>query len=721
MNSPEALRGLVLELRRQARAGRHRRLLLLSGDADWCRAMAGSCLEAWSPPQVLWVGSANPAGVPRLPLIEGLQVLGRELDLLVLDGHEGFDPDVFGAASGAVAGGGLLLLLGPPLEQWPVFPDPQNARITVAPHAATSLSGRFLARLARLLPGAAGVVVMRQGGDVPVVPPVSTALPPPEPVPGDGRFRSEDQRRAVVAILKIVSGHRRRPLVLIADRGRGKSAAFGLAAAELLLAGKQHILVTAPRRAAVSTLFAQARVHLPGAEQGAGRLAWEDGILEFLSPDALLREGPPADLLLVDEAAGIPLPLLERMLQRYARVAFASTVHGYEGTGRGFALKFHTLLDREAPGWQLQELKTPIRWAAGDPLEATVNQVLLLDAEIAPADALADRDPAGARFERLDRDVLAGDEATLRQLFGLLVLSHYRTRPFDLRHLLDGPNLEIHVVRRGDRVLATALLAREGALPGELASAIFRGERRVQGHLLPQSLVANLGLEPAASLRYGRIMRIAVHPLLQGRGLGSRLLAHLEEQARHAGLDWLGSSFGLAPELLDFWQGNGYRPVRIGMRREASSGAYSALLMRPLSPAAEVLMTQARQRYREQLPWQLADSHRLLEAALVRRLWSSEADAPPLTAGDWYELDGFAFARRGYEDSALAIDRLVRGRLWEVATQALLSDVQFELLVRRVLQHQDWGQIARALGLAGRAEALAAVRGAIARLLDRVT
>jgi tRNA(Met) cytidine acetyltransferase len=716
VNDPEALTALALDLRRQARSERHRRLLLLSGDAVWCRAMAGRCLEAWPAPQALWVGSAAPRGVPRLSLAEGRQVLGRELELLVLDAHEGFDPDVFGAASGAVVGGGLLLLLAPPLDRWSVFPDPQNARITVAPHAPDSLSGRFIARLARLLSGAAGVTVARQGEAVPVAPPTVTE-PPREPVPEDGRFRSEDQRLAVAAILKILTGHRRRPLVLTADRGRGKSAAFGLAAAELLLAGRPRILVTAPRRAAVATLFAQARAHLPGAVQSAGRLVWEGGVLEFLPPDVLVCEGPPADLLLVDEAAGIPLALLERMLQRHARIAFASTVHGYEGTGRGFFFKFHALLDREAPGWQSQELKTPIRWAAGDPLEATVNRLLLLDAEVAPADFVATVDPVQCRFERLDRHVLAEDETTLRQLFGLLVFSHYRTRPFDLRHLLDGPNLEVYTLRHGDAVLATALLAREGGLDPELAPVIFNGERRVQGHLLPQSLVANLGLEEAAAMRFGRIMRIAVHPLLQGRGLGSRLLAHLESQARHAGLDWLGTSFGLAPELVDFWQGNGYRPVRIGMRREASSGAHSVLLLRPLTPAAGSLMTQARQRYQEQLTWQLADSHRTLEAALVWRLWCATAHSSGLTDGDWRELRGFAHGHRGYEDSALAITRLLHARLGEAGLHARLSDAQLEVLVRRVLQHQGWGEIARALALPGRAGVQSTLREAVAALL----
>lgn len=716
MIQTEALVALARAWRDQARASRHRRLLLLAGDADWCRAMAGHCLAAVPAREPLWIGSAAPTGCPRLALAEGRRVLGRELDLLVLDAHEGLDPDVLGAAAGALAGGGLLLLLTPPLARWPRFPDPQNARISVFPHDPAGLTGRFLARLARVLPVGPATLTVHQDASLPRLPPAPD-MPPPA-AGGDGRFRTEDQRRAVAAILDVARGHRHRPLVLSADRGRGKSAAFGLAAAELLLAGKRRILVTAPHRAALDSLFSQARAHLPGAECGDGRLAWDSAVLEFLAPDALLRAGPPADLLLVDEAAGIPLALLAGMLRRYARIAFASTVHGYEGTGRGFALKFQGLLDREAPGWRLRDLKTPVRWAPGDPLEALVNRALLLDAEPVPEAVLEGFDPQRCVCERLDREALAADEATLHALFGLLVLSHYRTRPFDLRHLLDGPNLEVHVLRQDGRILATALLAREGALERELAQAVFRGERRLQGHLLPQSLVANLGLVDAGSQRFGRILRIAVHPRLQGRGLGSRLLAHLELRSRQAGLDWLGSSFGLAPELLDFWQGNGYRPVRLGMRREASSGACSVLLLRPLAPAAEALMGQARQRFQAQLEWQLADSHRQLEAGLVRRLWRPPSPIPGLTTAEWHELRGFAYAHRGYEDSALAIGRLLRARLARGAEPVPLADGQLELLVRRVLQHQPWEEIARALGLPGRAGAQTALRAAVAQLLQ---
>ena len=79
-------------------------------------------------------------------------------------------------------------------------------------------------------------------------------------------------------------------------------------------------------------------------------------------------------------------------------------------------------------------------------------------------------------------------ENDLRDLFGLLVLAHYRTTPFDLRQLLDGPNLDLFVLRYRGRILATALVAREGGFDTQMAHAIWSGDRRPRGHLLAQSL-----------------------------------------------------------------------------------------------------------------------------------------------------------------------------------------------------------------------------------------
>ena len=43
-------------------------------------------------------------------------------------------------------------------------------------------------------------------------------------------------------------------------------------------------------------------------------------------------------MLIIDEAAAIPITLVKKMLGPYM-VILSSTIHGYEGTGRSLSLK----------------------------------------------------------------------------------------------------------------------------------------------------------------------------------------------------------------------------------------------------------------------------------------------------------------------------------------------------------------------------------------------
>jgi N-acetyltransferase 10 len=88
-----------------------------------------------------------------------------------------------------------------------------------------------------------------------------------------------------------------------------------------------------------------------------------------------------AELLVIDEAAAIPLPLVKKLLGPYL-VFLCSTVNGYEGTGRSLSLKLIQQLREQgaklsttaskAPGGRLfkeVELAEPIRYAPNDPVE----------------------------------------------------------------------------------------------------------------------------------------------------------------------------------------------------------------------------------------------------------------------------------------------------------------------------------------------------------------
>ncbi|MCU0833622.1 MAG: GNAT family N-acetyltransferase [Chromatiaceae bacterium] len=715
-----SIAGLAAGLGRVCRAGNTRHMLVLAGSADWTLAAAEAALTGLGQPAAAWLSDRDLA-VTRHPVVRGADLLGGETDCLVYDAWSGLDPDSLGAAAGTLRGGGLLLLLTPPLALWPDLPDPQAHRITVHPFALGELSGRYLSRFARVLATTPGVHILGEGTQPPVPPLAASGIgqgvasPTMRAAPGP---RTADQVRALGLILATARGRAHRPLVITSDRGRGKSAVLGLAAAELARAHPVRVLVTAPRRSAVEPLFAQVALGLPGAAVRRERVALGEAQIQFIAPDALCRARPRADLLLVDEAAGIPAPLLTDLLRTYPRIVFATTVHGYEGSGRGFDVRFRQTLDRLTPLWRELRLGEPVRWAAGDPLEGALAQALLLDAAPAPDAAVAGAALDKARCERLDRDTLASDEPLLRGVFGLLVLAHYQTRPMDLRHLLDGPNLGVYALRLGDRPVATALVATEGRLDAGLSQAVFEGRRRARGHLLPQTLSVHAGLAEAPALGFARIVRIAVHPALRRRGLARRLLEAITGDAQACGLDLIGASFGVDPDLLGLWTHCGLVPAHLGTSRNAASGRHAAVVLRPLTAAGENLLARARDRLGTRLPALLAGPLRTLEPAIVAAMLAGTEARGRIGRDEEAELAAFAAAQRPFEASLPLLARLASDRLGEALARKVLSEAEVALVVTRVLQYRGWGEpTADVLASDGRARDLARLRHAAGQLL----
>jgi tRNA(Met) cytidine acetyltransferase len=705
---------LARRLQEDARAAGHRRLLVLAGDAAWGRELAASIVDGLAPGRLLWLG----VGPRAVPVDAAARYLGQEVDLLVYDAHAGFDPDGFAAVCGTPCGGSLVVLLAWPLDAWRTAPDPAGDRLTIHPVTPRAVDGRFLGRLAVLIRAHSVTTLVAQDSAVPVVVSDQDVAPlKADAVPGI--CRTPDQAAAVAAVRHVLSGHRRRPLVMIADRGRGKSAALGISVAGLFRDGlAEKVALTAPRRAAVDAVFHHAAQLLDGAGVYRNRLHWAGRELVFVAPDALVdeRAGPAPDLLLVDEAAALPAALLERLVRRYARLVFSTTVHGYEGSGRGFAVRFGETLDRLAPGWKSCHLDVPVRWAPDDPLEDLLFQSLLLDAE---PSALGAQDMDGAAIpERLDRDLLARDEGLLRQVFGLLVAAHYRTSPLDLRHLLDGPNLEVWVVRRGNRVLATALVAEEGGFDADLARAVWSGRRRPRGHLLPQVLALHAGLEEAASARALRIVRIAVHPAARRRRIGHGLVAAVMASGQARGADLVGASFAATPGVIAFWAKTGMQPASIGSRAETSTGAHSVLMIRPLSAAGRRLAQATQDRFVNDLPWQLGDTLGGLDPAVLAAVVASNpARRAGLSKDDRQLLEGFAHERRPFEHSRAALWRLGAAALGEPRLLDRLTENGRNALVARVLQARPWAESAKMAQASGRSELVALLRTVTEALL----
>lgn len=678
-------------LRRALAHSGERRLIWLEGEEADCIARAEPLLGEL----IFWLGE-GPAQHGPLPAAKALQRLGQECDTLVFNAFSGFHPDAFGALAGTLRAGGLLLLLTPPRGEWPAYPDPDRLRLVAQPEDAGRAGHGFIARLTRLL----------AGGDPALSSTLSEEGAPWQPL-GPARPLSADQANALPAIHKVLHGHRRRPLVLSADRGRGKSALLGLAAADLLRQDPTlQIVVTAPSQSTVNTLFAHAAKALTATpELLAG--------LSYVSPDRLVQGALQPDLLLVDEAAAIPTPLLEAMLARHSRIVFATTEHGYEGTGRGFHLRFKRVLDRQTPDWQELHLSEPIRWSQHDPLEPLVFRLLGLD-----ADVLSPSPPVSPRWRQIGQDALAEDEALLNQLFGLLVLAHYQTSPSDLRSLLESPDLDIHLLEQEQSLLGVALVAREGKIASALAQDIWAGRRRPRGHLLPQSLLAHAGFMTAGERSYARVMRIAIHPSLHRHGLGSLLLTELEAYYRAQGLDYLGSAFSASADLLPFWRKAGLTALRIGLQRDAASGSHAALLLKALKTELGSELDQWRQRFVRQLPTLLAGELKGLDTELVWQCLRGDggADAAELDEFERLELSCFAHHHKPFELCQSSLQRWLANH---VAVLDELMPAERQLLISTIWQYAPWAELASALKLAGKPALIKSLRTLVARLLDR--
>lgn len=577
-----------------SRAG-HRRLVVLSGDAEWTLTQATALRDAL-PGDWLWLDE-HPSRA-----IGGL--LGREFLHAVFDARAGFDVSAFAALSGTLRAGSLLVLLVPPFPVWAEKPDIDSVRWSDS--AEPIATPHFVHHFQRTMAADPDAIVWCQ--NQPLVFPPFPDLPYWSPASGAPQH---EQAEILGRLLEMNTG----VVAVTAPRGRGKSALAGM----LLNRIQGNAVVSAPAKAATDVIarFAQAPV-------------------QFMAPDALLASTLQADWLIVDEAAAIPGPLLEKLVKRFPRVLLTTTVQGYEGTGRGFLLKFCARFS----GLQHFTLFAPVRWATGCPLERVVNNLLLFE------DALIDHKPEGeVRLTSLEPQTGESNPARLAQVYELLCAAHYRTSPLDLRRIMDAPGQHFVVAQAGTDIAGALWLVEEGGLSPGLSRAVWAGYRRPRGNLVAQSLAAHGGSPLAATLKGRRVSRIAVHPHRQREGIGQRLIRLA------SGEDYLSVSFGYTDELWRFWQQCGFVLVRMGSHREASSGCYTAMALLPQSEAGRKLCEQEHQRLRRDA--------RVLSAWNGEKIPVKDGWEATLNHDDWLELAGFAFAHRAFSTSVAALTRLL--------------------------------------------------------------
>ncbi|MEM2242968.1 MAG: GNAT family N-acetyltransferase, partial [Candidatus Bathyarchaeia archaeon] len=275
-------------------------------------------------------------------------------------------------------------------------------------------------------------------------------------------------------------------------------------------------------------------------------------------------------------------------------------------------------------------------------------------------------------------------------------------RPDDLLILGDAPHHSARAVfSSSGKVLVALQIDEEGRMSDELVKQVLTA-KPPSGHLIPSCIVKYNPQHVAFSkLRGLRVVRIAVHPELMGRGLGSLALQRLCEEAEREGFDWVGASFGANPELVDFWLKNGFVPVHISPMRNVASGEFSVIVVKPLNDNVQGMVREIHREFKLRLLDALPDTYFNIEPQVAARLlkgqdWTSR-ETFPLSESQRGRLLQYSEGKLAYEGACDAVKQLLKTHFMSAGEVRMGLDVDAEAkLIARCLQARSWGLVARA-------------------------
>uniref|UniRef100_A0A7N8YNM0 RNA cytidine acetyltransferase n=1 Tax=Mastacembelus armatus TaxID=205130 RepID=A0A7N8YNM0_9TELE len=489
------------------------------------------------------------------------KILGNTYGMCVLQDFEALTPNLLARTIETVEGGGIVVILlrtMNSLKQLYTMTMDVHARYRTEAHQ--DVVGRFNERFILSLASCKNCVVI---DDQLNILPISSHMANIKPAPP----KTQGSWLSTVA--------------LTAARGRGKSAALGLAVAGAVAFGYSNIFVTSPSPDNLHTMFEfifkgfdslQYQEHLdyeiiqslnPEFNKAVVRVnifKEHRQTIQYIHPGDAVKLGQ-AELLVIDEAAAIPLPLVKNLLGPYL-VFMASTINGYEGTGRSLSLKLIQQLRQQSADSQqnmsaenrtinttrlaaarsLHEvsLHESIRYAPGDPVEKWLNDLLCLDCLNIPRLISGCPLPQTCDLYYVNRDTLfcyhKASEAFLQRLMALYVASHYKNSPNDLQMLSDAPAHHLFCLlppvpptqNSLPEVLAVVQVCLEGEISRQsILNSLSRG-KKASGDLIPWTVSEQFQDAEFGSLSGGRVVRIAVNPDYQGMGYGSRALQLLQ-------------------------------------------------------------------------------------------------------------------------------------------------------------------------------------------------
>lgn len=668
-NKPlNAMADWLQQLQVQVRQANQRKLLCVQGDIEWCDEIAGTIQKNYnlSNEQNYIAISDRQLGFLSVAYSKVETLLGRETSLVIVDLFEGINPDVLCIASGLLKQGGLLLLLSDKAENW----SPDNDKFGRWQNDTKSIPNFIHYYFNELVQYPEACVFLKQDEALPRL-----KKNRPAEVITILEGKTQDQIDILNRLEGWLADQVQSVMLLKADRGRGKSTCLGFIAQALKSRPGMKLIVSAYSKLSVSILLQQA------------------GDVEFIAPDQLIKEKPQADVLIIDEAAMLPFPMLQQLVDRYKKVVMATTTGGYEGTGQGFMHRFLSKL----PADKLLSLNIghPVRWTSMDYLESCLNSVLQLKPKLYCITQQTAKSDISYRIVDIKG---CTDTALLIKAYELMASVHYRTRPSDLRMLMDNPDLSLVLAEVGDQLLGILVLNREGGFETDLCEQVYLGKRRPKGHLLAQMLTAQASVKNFASFSGMRIQRIAVNPSIRRRGIGARLIELASEYARDQQYDYIGASFAFDAEISQFWCSCQFSLVHISFSQGKSSGNHSVAVLKPLTSPLKIVKGQLQTRLQKQLPVWLThylsnmDTQTIVALLRYGGFESSQGEL------DKAEIEAFVSGFKGFELSYASLQLAVMELIAKSAEGVEVHD----WLVEKAILNKPWVELSGHDNIEGR-------------------
>ncbi len=654
-------------------------------------------------------------------------VLGETYPSLILDITNGFHPNDLGIVIETIEEGGMILALSPPIDSWNNLRSRWHEELVSEPYTIEDVNPRFYRRFIRRTLLAKGIIVYDLDRKILLKPyeferveasREEMLLPEEEREISRKLYKlcaTQDQVRVLEMFEHYFDRKRERKAVVItADRGRGKTAVLGIVTPYLIwrmfkvLKRPVRIIIVAPTPYAVQTYFkfllkAMVRVGMNFRVKESGKLITvvnsRFARVEYVVPRRAMIEKDYADIVIVDEASGIDVPILWKITEGVRWMIFSTTIHGYEGAGRGFSIRFLKRLEGcEDVEIEKIHLNEPIRYGRGDPIEKWLYDVLLLDAqpcEISEEDLELVRD-GKFEFEEVDKDKLIEDEKLLREFFGIYILAHYRNRPSDLVILLDMPNHKPFVVKVNGKVVCSLHVAIEGNMDDETIKKISHGYKP-KGQIIPDLMLKHYWDYEFPKLVGLRIVRIATHPSVMRMGIGSYALSRIVDWAKEKDMDWVGSGFGVSPELLRFWIRNRFIPVHITPQRNEISGEHTVIVLKPLKMHVEEKVDTINMDFTRRLIEYLSDELKDLETETAMGLLKSlrrdlEIEKPDFGKVERKRMKKYFQGQSLYEYVSDLIRPIVRYHYSRVE-KVDMDDDEEKILIAKCLQLKTWREL----------------------------